>query len=82
MVIKESLKFESDLYNLINSCGLPVDTAFYILKSVYLDFKNTVYEYAQKGDDGVVEEEKIIPLEDNEEKKEIFINAESDDTNA
>ncbi len=46
MTIKESIKFEKDLYDLINGCGLPVDTAFYILKSVYLDFEKTLLNCA------------------------------------
>ena len=46
MVIKDSIKFEQDLYNLINNCGLSVDTAFYILKSVYLDFEKTLLNCA------------------------------------
>lgn len=59
MTIKETLKFESDLYKLINSCGLPLDTAFYVLKSVYLDFQKTVYEYANKETSEPVTQEQI-----------------------
>ncbi len=50
MNIKEAIQFEQNLYNLINTCGLPVDTAFYILKSVYLDFQRTLLEYSEKTD--------------------------------
>lgn len=74
MVIKESLKFEQDLYNLINTCGLPVDTAYYILKSVYLDFQKTLYEYAEKEQGGFTVEEKFIPVEDDLQSTEININ--------
>lgn len=56
MVIKQSIKFEKDLYNLINNCGLPVDTAFYILKSVYLDFQNTLIDCAKNEEESFEEE--------------------------
>lgn len=68
MVIKDALQFEKNLYNLINSCGLPLDTAYYILKSVYLDFQQTVYEYAEKDKDNYVVEEQTIMLDENQEK--------------
>lgn len=66
MVIKDALQFEKNLYNLINSCGLPLDTAYYILKSVYLDFQQTVYEYAKKDKDNYTVEEQVIMLDNNE----------------
>lgn len=69
MVIKETLKFENDLYNLINSCGLPVDTAFYVLKSVYLDFQKTLYECAKSEGETYTQEEQVYELDN--EKKEI-----------
>ena len=69
MNIKETLKFENDLYNLINSCGLPVSTAFYVLKSVYLDFQKTLYECAQNEGETYTQEEKVYQL--NNEEKEI-----------
>ncbi len=40
--IKSAIQFEQDLYNLINHSGLQLETAFYILKSVYIDFQNTL----------------------------------------
>jgi len=72
MTIKETLKFEQNLYNLINTCGLPVDTAFFVLKSVYLDFQKTLYEYAEKAQGGYSVEEQDLSL-DNEIPKEISI---------
>lgn len=38
-MIKKALQFEKNLYDLINSCGLPVETAYYILKTVILTFE-------------------------------------------
>lgn len=69
MNIKETIQFENNLYNLINACGLPVDTAFYVLKSVYLDFQKTLYECAQNEGETYTQEEKVYEL--NSEKKEI-----------
>lgn len=69
MIIKETIKFENDLYNLINSCGLPVDTAFYVLKSVYLDFQKTLYECANNEGETYTKEEVVYELD--KEKKEI-----------
>lgn len=66
MIIKETLKFEQDLYNLINTCGLPVDTAFYVLKSVYLDFEKTLLECAKKEDENHVTEKHIYQIDDRE----------------
>ena len=79
MVIKDAFRFEQNLYNLINSCGLPVDTAYYILKSVYLDFQKTVYEYAEKDGDNYTVEEKIYTLDDEEKENnyEQSINADA-----
>ena len=71
MNIQEALDFEQNLYNLINSCGLPIETAFYILKSVYLDFQRTITTYAEKGDTGLHTEEQTFV---NEEAKELVIN--------
>lgn len=79
MNIKETIKFENDLYNLINSCGLPVSTAFYVLKSVYLDFQKTLYECAQNEGETYTQEEKVYGL--NKEEKEI-INEQTINTNA
>ena len=59
MTIKESLQFERNLYNLINSCGLPMYTAYYVLKSVFLDFERTMYEYANTEGEGFVTETKV-----------------------
>lgn len=68
MVIKETLKFEQDLYNLINTCGLPVDTAFYVLKSVYLDFQQTLYKCV-KSEGPAYSEEKVNWNIDDEKKE-------------
>jgi len=57
MIIQTSLKFEKDLYDLINNCGLPIDTAFYILKSVYLDFQQTLMDCAKTEGETFSEEE-------------------------
>ena len=66
MNIQEALNFEQNLYQLINTCGLPVDTAFYIFKSVYLDFQNTVYEYAKKDtNSGYSVEEQVIGVNED-----------------
>lgn len=59
MTIKESMKFEQDLYDLINNCGLSVDTAFYILKSVYLDFQKTLLDCAKTEQDDPVTHETV-----------------------
>ncbi len=69
MNIKETIKFENDLYNLINNCGLPVSTAFYVLKSVYLDFQKTLYECVNNEGETYTQEEKVYELDN--EKKEI-----------
>ena len=91
MKFKKSIQFEQNLYNLINTCGLSVDTAFYILKSVYLDFQKTLYECA-KNEQNSKEEEKINYEISDEEIKNIEKtfeeiegengDAESNDTNA
>lgn len=65
MVIKESIHFEQNLYNLINNCGLPVDTAFYILKSVYLDFEKTLLNCANN--EGVTTSTETTKYKLNEE---------------
>lgn len=65
MVIKESIQFEQNLYNLINNCGLPVDTAFYILKSVYLDFEKTLLNCANN--EGVTTSTETTKYKLNEE---------------
>lgn len=70
MGIKESLQFEQKLYDLINSCGLPVDTAFYILKTVYLDFEKTLLECAKNEGETVTQEQEIFKV-NNEELKEL-----------
>ena len=64
MLINNAIQFEQKLYDLINTCGLPVDTAFFILKSVYLDFQNTLFEYARtEEDEAVYEKETILDLD-------------------
>ena len=68
MNIKETLAFENNLYNLINTCGLPLDTAFYVLKSVYLDFQKTLYECAGK-ENGLEKETQEIYKYRPEEKE-------------
>lgn len=60
MVIQEAINFEKNLYQLINTCGLPVDTAFYVFKSVYLDFQHTLEEYAKKDKDNYTVEEQTL----------------------
>lgn len=69
MNIKETLKFENDLYNLINNCGLPVDTAFYVLKTVYLDFQKTLLECVNNEGETYTQEEKTYELYDKEKKE-------------
>lgn len=69
MNIKKTIKFENDLYDLINGCGLPVSTAFYVLKSVYLDFQKTFYECAKNEGETYTQEEQVYELDN--EKKEI-----------
>lgn len=68
MNIKETLQFENNLYDLINTCGLPVDTAFYVLKSVYLDFQKTLYECANNEGETYTKKEQVYEL-DNEKKE-------------
>lgn len=65
MIIKETLEFEQNLYNLINSCGLPVDTAFYVLKSVYLDFEKTLLECAKNEGESYSQEQQVYQLDKN-----------------
>ncbi len=65
MIIKETLEFERNLYNLINSCGLPVDTAFYVLKSVYLDFEKTLLECAKNEGESYSQEQQVYQLDKN-----------------
>lgn len=84
MLINNAIQFEQKLYDLINTCGLPVDTAFFILKSVYLDFQNTLLEYARTEEDEIAhEKETILDLDPkqtsvtNMKRKEIM---ENDDT--
>lgn len=74
MTIQESLKFEQNLYNLINTCGLPVDTAYYILKSVYYDFQKTIYEYAEKKQGGYVTEEQILKVDGSTKPVNLEVN--------
>ncbi len=66
MVIKETLQFEKNLYDLINNCGLPVDTAFYVLKSVYLDFQKTLLECAENEGETYTQEQEVYKLDDRE----------------
>ena len=68
MNIKETIQFENNLYELINTCGLPVDTAFYVLKSVYLDFQKTLYECANNESETYTTEKQVYKL-DNEKKE-------------
>lgn len=65
MNIQLALQFENNLYKLINECGLPIDTAFYVLKSVYLDFQNTLSNYANK-DGEISENQEIIKVNNKE----------------
>ncbi len=69
MSIKESLQFEQQLYDLINNCGLPVSTAFYILKAVYLDFEKTLLKCADSEGETYTQEEKTYELYDKEKKE-------------
>ena len=72
MNIKETLLFEENLYNLINTCGLPVSTAFYILKSVYLDFEKTLYECVKnEANNPITHEEINYHLEEKEIPQEL-----------
>lgn len=41
MNMKLAKDLENNLYSLINNSGLSLDTAFYVLKSVYLDLKSS-----------------------------------------
>lgn len=71
MDIRKTLEFEENLYKFINSCGLPVDTAFYVLKSVYLDFKHTLEEYAKKeNSNGITTEEQTIYIDNSSDTSE------------
>lgn len=65
MTIKETIQFEQNLYKLINTCGLPMYAAFYVFKSVYLDFEKTLYQYADKeATEGITESIATIPVEE------------------
>lgn len=66
MVIKETIQFEKNLYDLINNCGLPVDTAFYVLKSVYLDFEKTLLECVKNEDQTYSQEKQVYQIDDRE----------------
>ena len=85
MFINDAIQFEKNLYALINSCGLPVDTAFFVLKSVYLDFQNTLNEYAKTENDEKITEKTTEITIPQESKKFVEINnnkeiTENDDT--
>lgn len=69
MNIQLAIKFENDLYNLINNCGLPVDTAFYVLKAVYLDFQKTLLECTSNENEIYNQEEQTYNLYDKEKKE-------------
>lgn len=62
--IKQSKNFEIQLNNLINNCGLNIDTAYYILKSVLLDVENTynVFLFNQKEEEEQKQEQKEIKI--------------------
>lgn len=59
--IKQSKNFEIQLNNLINNCGLNIDTAYYILKSVLLDVENTynVFLLSQENEEQKQEQKEI-----------------------
>ena len=65
MNIQLAMQFENKLYELINNCGLSVDTAFYVFKSVYLDFQNTLLNCADK-DTEYSENQEIIKVNNKE----------------
>ena len=62
---KMAKKFEIELYELINNCGLPISTAYYIVKSTYLDLEKNFENYLKENSKDESEEtQKIeIPVE-------------------
>lgn len=51
-------KFRTELYDLVNNCGLSLATAFYIVKDFYKDFSETYFK--------IVQQEQILPSEEKE----------------
>ena len=66
MNIEEALAFEQKIYNDINNCGLPVDMAYYILKSIFFDLQKTLYQCASQKTEEKTEEQ-IIKVTNGEE---------------
>ena len=74
MSVQQAIDFEKTLYKLINTSGLPMETAYYILKSVYTDFQKTIYEVA-------VSEKAAQNKEVTENERNITANFGSNDEN-
>ena len=53
MNMKLAKDLENNLYSLINNSGLSLDTAFYVLKSVYLDLKSSFDMYLLSSENNV-----------------------------
>lgn len=60
--IKQSKIFQMQLNNLINSCGLSIDTVYYILKSVLLDVENTYNVFLFNQEEEQKQEQKEIKI--------------------
>jgi len=81
MNIKQALAFEQALYKLINTSGLSVETAYYILKSVYLDLQKTVYDCARTQKENDEHIDVNINKEEMENERDITADFGSNDDN-
>jgi hypothetical protein len=81
-MIKDALKFENNIYDLINHSNLTPDTAYYILKYVLLDLEKTLNQYIQQEEEmnDMTETDTVFELED--EKKEALNNEQPINTDA
>lgn len=73
MPIQDSIAFEQQLYELINTSNLSLDTAFYIFKTVYLDLEKTFIDCVNS------EKKQSIKVNENNEQKEEHIDANTAD---
>lgn len=62
MNMKLAKDLENNLYSLINNSGLSLDTAFYVLKSVYLDLKSSFDMYLLSSENDV-DQNTVQPVE-------------------
>ena len=80
--INAAFVFEQKLYDLINSSGLQIDTAFFVFKSVYMDFQNILKECAKTEGEMRKEQESIDIIKEEDLKNLNFNFEKSTDTTA